>query len=1065
MQGGSLPPASSPLASAPRSYVVGMTSLGEATSAFGSAAKVKLGAAAVTGQPEEQLRSPVESYLKALAELGGSPPGSVVLVGESAVTALQVRPDFAVLTEHVLTGFVELKAPGKGADPRRFTDAHDRSQWQKLQALPNLLYTDGNEFSLWRSGELGMPLVRLTGDVAAAGKSLVAPPTLVDLVAEFLSWSPVPPTSPDQLAQVSARLCRLLRDEVAEQMALGNPTLAGLATDWRQLLFPQATDAQFADSYAQAVTFGLLMARVKGIDLTNGVGTAASRLATQQHSLIGTALRILTDGQLAEDALATSVATLVRTLSVVDWAVLSGGHPDAWLYFYEGFLTVYDPRLRKLTGSYYTPVPVVTAMTRLVDEALTSRFALPAGLAEQSVTVLDPALGTGTFLLEVLRRVAARVTEQQGGGAVPVALAAAVRRVIGFELQIGPFAVAQLRLLAELTEFAVPAAAQRELRTYVTDTLADPLVEEAKLGTWYEPIAASRRAANKVKADEPVMVVLGNPPYKEKSRGLGGFVESGAPGRPAPMRDFMPHPDLGVGAHVKHLYNPYVYFWRWATEKVFDQHAAADRGVVCFITVAGFLGGPGFAQMRSYLRSRADAIYVIDCTPEGHQPPVASRIFQAVQQPVCIVLAVRDGSTAADTPAPVLCRQLATGTREAKFAELAGVALSGPGWVEAPDGWTAPFRAGGTVGWTSYPGIDDLFLYGGSGTMAGRTWPIAPDRESLADRWDALVGAPAAMKEELLQPHNRDRRLDTVLSDNLAGYEATSTPIGAEDGPLPEPVRYGYRSLDRQWIIPDKRLINQPNPFLWKVRGPAQVYLTGPHVQPLRAGAAVTASALVPDLDYYNNRGGQAWPMWLDPSGTIPNVPPLLLGTLPDRLGVTVDAPALMAYVAGVLAHPGYAQRFSSELATPGLRVPLTADRALFEEAVGLGRTVLRLHTYGTRYVDAAAGRPAGSPGLPEGTGPAVLSGHPFTADGALPENLAYDPSTETLKVGEAWISPVPTAVNAYSVGGKNVLRQWFSYRKLDRTRPTIGSRRNSPLSRLQPSRGPPRTPTTSWTC
>ncbi len=1038
------------LRAAPYGRVV--TGLDTATAAFGAAVKAKLGAA-ISGQPEDQLRGPIEAYITAVGQLAGGPDAhDVVFVGESALSALQVRPDFAVLAGGALVGFVEVKAPGKGADPRRFTDRHDKAQWGKLSALPNLLYTDGNEFALWQNGELASPIARLTGDVAVAGRALTAPANLPGLIAGFLSWKPQAPTSPAALAHTAARLCRLLRDEVAEQLAVKHPVLTGLAQDWRALLFPDATDAQFADSYAQAVTFGLLMARVRGIDLADGVAAAAAKLATQQHSLIGTALRILTDGQLARDALATSVATLVRTLSVVDWPTLSGDNPDAWLFFYEDFLAVYDPALRKQTGSYYTPVPVVRAMTGLVDEALASRFNLPGGLAEPSVTVLDPALGTGTYLLEVVRRIAERISTDQGPGAVPAALAATISRLIGFELQIGPFAVAQLRLLAELTDLAVPIAEQRKLRMYVTNTLGDPLIEEATLGTWYEPIARSRREANKIKANEPVMVVLGNPPYKEKSHGKGGFVESGASGRPAPLARFIPDPTLGFGAHVKHLYNPYVYFWRWATDKVFDQNPAADHGVVCFITVAGFLGGPGFAAMRSYLRSRADAVYVIDCSPEGFMPPVGTRVFQAVKQPVCITLALRDGSTTSTTPARVRYRQLAPGPRSAKFAELAAITLDGPGWADAAEEATAPFWAASAAAWSSYPALNDLLLYSGSGVMLGRTWPIAPDRQTLQQRWDALLAAPADRKPLLLQEHPSDRRVDTVLSDNLPGYPATDVPIGQETSRSREPVRYAYRSFDRQWLLPDKRLINRPNPTLWRIHGDRQVYLTAlDRMSP--QGPAATFTGLVPDLDHHSNRGGRVWPLWLDAPGTRANVPERLLSTLSDRIGRAVTGPALMAYLAGVLAHPGYTRRFAGDLATPGLRVPVTSDPELFDEAVDCGERVLWLHTFGARYTDPDQGRPPGAPRLPTARAPRVLADHPIPADPErMPDYLGYDASTHTLRVGEGWIRPVPPDVFDYAVGGKRILTQWFSYRRADRKRPTMGDRRSSPLSALQPN-------------
>jgi hypothetical protein len=227
-----------------------------------------------------------------LAEVGGLPVGSVDLVGETTLAHLKTRPDFAVTVGKALVGFIEVKAPGKGADPRKFNDQHDKEQWDKLKSLPNLVYTDGNLFSLWRDGKLEGAIVHLEGDVESAGAKLTAPDSFLALISDFLNWSPIPPKTAKHLAQISARLCRLLRDEVIEQMARGSPGLTGLAQDWRKLLFPQADDAQFADGYAQAVTFGLLVARARDISLSEGTEAAAQELR-KSNSLIGTALRLL----------------------------------------------------------------------------------------------------------------------------------------------------------------------------------------------------------------------------------------------------------------------------------------------------------------------------------------------------------------------------------------------------------------------------------------------------------------------------------------------------------------------------------------------------------------------------------------------------------------------------------------------------------------------------------------------------------------------------------------------------------------------------------------------------
>jgi len=222
-----------------------------------------------------------------------------------------------------------------------------------LSSLPNLLYTDGNSFSLWQDGKLVGSVLTLRGDIETSGGKLASTPGLLLLFESFLRWKPVAPRSARELAHTAARLCGFLRDEVTEQLGLKSQALTDLAVDWRKLLFPDATNERFADGYAQAVTFGMLMARAKGITLSNGLDKAASELS-RSSTLIGAALRLLTDSAENQETLKTSLGTLTRVLQEVDWGMVSKGKPEAWLYFYEEFLDVYDKKLRILlhaTGS------------------------------------------------------------------------------------------------------------------------------------------------------------------------------------------------------------------------------------------------------------------------------------------------------------------------------------------------------------------------------------------------------------------------------------------------------------------------------------------------------------------------------------------------------------------------------------------------------------------------------------------------------------------------------------------------------------------------------------------
>lgn len=1012
-------------------------SLQELVSAFGADVAARFATAA--GEPEDHLRGPIERLVAGVAAIAGL--DSVTMAGEERLAEIRVKPDYAVFRDGALIGFVEVKAPGKGADPNRFRDSHDKAQWKRLAALPNVLYTDGQEWGLWRNGEMHRPLWRFDGHVETAGRALTpSDDGLVGILHDFLSWRPLPPRAPRDLALTAARLCRLLRAEVREILA-SDTGMQALAADWRELLFPDADDVRFADEYAQTVTFALLLARVEGIDFADGdLGRIADRLG-ERYGLIGTALDVLTNTRLLRE-LAVSVRTLVRVFAVVDWATLSRGDPDAWLLFYEDFLQEYDPALRRATGSYYTPAPVASAMVRMADELLVDRFGRRLGFADDEVTVVDPGCGTGTFLLRVLDRVADNVQGDEGPGAVPARVRSAIERIIGFEIQAGPFAVAELRLAAESRRLGAAVGAD-ELRLYVVDTLDDPYAEEHRLAAVYEPIARSRREASRVKREEPVLVVIGNPPYRERSKGRGGWIESGDPAttQTAPLAEFMPPKEWGLGAHVKHLYNPYVYFWRWGTWKVFDHHPG-DRGIVSFISVSGFLAGPGFAAMRRYLRGRADAVWVIDLSPEGHQPEVATRVFAGVQQPVCITIAVRDGSTDADTPATVRYRSIA-GLRDDKFAALAALRLDDDGWEECPKDWRAPFLPTADGVWETMPALSDLMPWSGSGIMPGRTWVVAPRPDVLRSRWNRLVAAPPEEKPLLLVEHRRDRTVRTVLRDNLPAYDPPAGPIGDETGACPPPVRIAYRSFDRQWLIPDKRVINQPNPSLWAAHGPQQVYVTALQAHSPSRGPAATLAALIPDLHHYRGSfGGRAFPLWRDAGATVPNLAPHLRPALGERLGAVPAPEDVLAYLAALLASPAYTLRFGEALRSPGLRVPLTADPALFREAVHLGRRVVWLHAYGERFVDAPAGRPPGPPRAPDDRRPRVERAIPDDRAG-MPDSIDFDPAGALL-VGEGRIAPVSGEVWEYEVSGYRVVRRWFAFRQRDPR-----GRRSSPLDEV----------------
>ncbi|WP_329625311.1 N-6 DNA methylase [Streptomyces sp. NBC_01255] len=1011
-----------------------------AVSRFGHTCKAKLSGA---GSPEASIRGPLENLLQAMGEHHDL--REVSWHDEFRVADLGVRPDYAVRAGGEVTGYLELKKPGLSVDPGTFARTN-REQWEKLRNLPNLLYSNGTEWRLFRDGQQLGETVYFTGALHSAGDKLaLADPASFDaLLQMFLLWKPPRIAHVTRLVQHLAPLCRLLRSTVLEQLAAEakSPSpdddararpFTGLKNEWRRLLFPSADDATFADGYAQAVTFALLLARSEGM-LDNGPSLhEIGRRLDADHALMGKALQLLTDH--VNERFTVTLDLLQRTIAGVDWPAIRSGNQDAYLHLYEHFLTVYDPALRQKSGSYYTPHEVVTEMVRLTEDVLRTRLGQQEGFGGEDVRIVDPAMGTGTYLHTVIERVAGWAAERHGPAMAGDAVSRLASRLYGFELQMGPFAVAELRAsdILKRHESALPEGG---LNLFVTDTLDNPFVEDDHLPSLYGALSDSRRRANEVKARTPVTVVIGNPPFDDKAENRGGWVEKGS-GHGRPLLDDFRLPGNGRYEHM--LKNMYVYFWRWAAWKVFDTHEDNRQGVVCFISPSGWTTGPGGRGMREYLRRTCDEGWVINLSPEGQRSDVATRVFPGVAQPLAICVFVRRqrGRHASDPRAVVHYRSV-SGKRTEKFAALRAIELDDDNWREAHSEDVLPFTPRTQSGWDEFPALDDLFPWGSPGVKPNRSWVSAPSAETLRKRWARLVREPDPVAKAELFKETRDRTL-SGKRDPLPGQPVHQRSIAQEGSTQPQAVRTALRSFDRQWLIPDHRVIDFPRPDLWAAtQQTGQLFLNQQSSHEIESGPAVMATHLIPDTHHFNGRGGRVMPL-LHPDGS-PNVLSGLLPLLARALGrTTVDAVDLAAYVLGITGHGRFTEHFAEELLTPGVRVPLTRDPGLWGRAVALGGEVMWASTYGHRRVDHDAGRKEG--------GIEFLPGDPrqvryLTPIGrAVPEKMRYDVDTRTLHVGDGTFAPVPEAVWSYDVGGMHVVTKWFGYRK---ARPS--SKRTSPL-------------------
>lgn len=1001
------------------------------------------------GEPEDQLRGPFENFMADAASIFG---WNVVCTGEITLPDRLGKPDYAIHINKLLAGYVELKAPGIGANPKRFS-GHNREQWKRFQSIPNLLYSDGNEWALFRGGELVGKIVRLSSDIATEGKKVICvddASAIQRLLREFFSWQPIIPTDHrgkidlKEFAALLAPLCRMLRDDVTDALRDPSSPLVQLARDWRQLLFPDASDEQFADAYAQTVAFALLLGRSEGADPLT-LASAEEALAAQ-HSLLSRALQVLTDpGAKAE--MSASLNLLLRVIAVVPPATMTGPK-DPWLYFYEDFLAAYDPKLRKDIGAYYTPLEVVRAQVRLIDDLLVNRLGKSLGFADPGVVTLDPAVGTGTYLLGIIEHALSKVESHQGSGAVQGQASALAKNLYGFEILVGPFSVAELRTSRALRDRGA-SLPKGGWQIYLTDTLESPHAVSPILPLFLRPIAEQHAKALKVKSKVPVIVCLGNPPYDRheaasmdnKAR-TGGWVRWGDDGKGtgAIFRDFLdPAIAAGHGGDVKNLYNLYIYFWRWALWKVFEHETSRGPGVVSFISASSYLDGDAFCGMREHMRRLCDEIWILDLGGEGRGTRKSENVF-AIQTPVAIAVAIRSSTAVKNKPGRVhyTCIE---GTRDAKLRVLDTINdLYSLKWQDCPDHWHAPFRPAGKGQYFDWPLMTDLMPWQHSGLECKRTWPIAPDDETLRRRWRALLSADD--RKEMFR-ESGDRLVSGTYDVGLTS-EYSSKPIAQlpKNAPVP-PIHFcGFRSFDRQKIIADGRLMSRPRPDLWRAHGPRQVYVTSLFNHPLGNGPALTTCSDIPDRHHLRGSygGKDVLPLYRDAEATEANILP----GLSDLLGATykhkVTPEDFLAYVYGLLAQPAFTARYAKELETCELRVPITKDAPLFAKVRDTGADLLWLHTYGQRYIPK--GKQRGH--VPHGKARCVkaIAGD---ADG-YPESFDYNDTTLTLRVGDGKFSPVERDVYEFEVSGLKVIQSWLNYRMKKGA-----GKKSSPLDDIRP--------------
>jgi len=691
-----------------------------------------------------------ESYYSTLEELLDE-YGESIGKKNIHVTTLPKRteagnPDFRIWdgNQHIV-GYIEAKAPTVGHLDQIETTEQLR---RYIHTFPNLILTNFFEFRLYRNGSL-------------IDKSLIARPYVVhklktvppvekeseffQLLNKFFSFSLPKVFDAKALATELAKRTRFLRDEViAEELkAVDQPdsdekqakmsVLHGFYEAFRKFLISGLTKEDFADLYSQTLTYGLFAARTRS---ENGFNRklAYDRIP-RTIGILRDVFKFISLGELPQQ-MEWIIDDISEVLAVTDVKNIlhqyfhEGKGKDPIVHFYETFLAEYDPETREKRGVYYTPEPVVSYIVHSLHNILKEHFGREDGFANESVTVLDPAAGTLTFLAEAAKLAVEEFTSKYGeGGKENFIKEHILKNFYAFELMMAPYAVGHLKMSFLLEELGFKLRRDDRFKLYLTNTLEMEELAQTEL-PGMASLSEESHLAGKVKKETPILVILGNPPYSGISANKSDWITE-------LIEDYKYVDGKHFGERKHWLQDDYVKFIRFAQWKI-DQ---SGEGAIGFISNHSYLDNPTFRGMRQSLMNSFGEIYIFDLhgnslkkekCPDGSKD---ENVFD-IQQGVTIALFIKKEDKKS---ASKIYHSEVWGLREKKYDWLLKNGIKTTKWKQlnptSPYYFFVPREEKGREIYEKYWKITEIFPVNVTGIVTARDgFVIDFDREVLKRR-------------------------------------------------------------------------------------------------------------------------------------------------------------------------------------------------------------------------------------------------------------------------------------------------------------------------------------------
>jgi len=970
---------------------------------------------------EESYYSGLEELIKNYAESVGKKKTHTTTLPKKTEAG---NPDFRIWDgrQHII-GYIEAKPPTE--DNLDYIEETEQLKRYR-HTFPNLILTNFFEFRLYRDGQL-IERVQVARPFIVHKLKTVPPvekaPEFLNLLEQFFAFSLPKSYSAKTLAIELAKRTRFLKDQVIaeelkEEAEKGSGHILGFYEAFQKHLISGLTKEDFADLYAQTITYGLFAARTRS---ENGFSRKlAFDCIPPTIGILRDVFRFISMGDLPQ-RMEWIVDDISQVLAVADVKQIlhiyfhEGKGKDPIIHFYETFLAEYNPAERERRGVYYTPEPVVSYVTRSLHMILKEYFNRADGFATKSVTVLDPAGGTLTFPAEASKLAVDEFVEKYGcGGRSSFIEHHILKNFYAFELMMASYAVGHLKMSFLLEELGYHLKKEDRFKLYLTNTLEMEELAQSKL-PGMSSLAEESQLAGKVKKETPILVILGNPPYSGHSSNIGDWISK-------EIKAYYQVDGKPLGEkNPKWLQDDYVKFIRFAQWKI-DQ---AGEGVLGFITNHSYLDNPTFRGMRQSLMTSFDHIYLLDLhgnslkkekCPDGSED---KNVFD-IRQGVAIGLFIKQKGLKKK-----VVHAERWGLREEKYEWLLSNDLNTTKWQPIKpksDLYLFVPRDEATLDqYNQHPKVTEIFPENSVGIVTSRdSFVIDFDKEALKRRI-TMFRDTKKMPDDII-------RQTFGLKDKTNWQLELARKMVAKDEEWDKAItKILYRPFDEQWIFYHDEVIERSRKEVMRHMMQENFGLILPRRVELEGGwqHALATNLLVEHVTVSLKTIDYVFPLYLYPdtdkkdlfSGTEfhhkkPNLNPSLLTALSKTYGKKPTPEEIFYYIYAVLYAPNYRTRYAEFLKTDFPRVPFTKSHKLFVEMGKLGKQLVDLHLLKSSALEKPATRFQGK------------------GDNRM-DKQRYDENEQRVYINASqYFERVEEDVWDYQIGGYQVLDKWLKDRK-----------------------------------